>query len=162
LLLQGVRFALWPIVVYYTVSVILKTSYGKDVLQLYLDNVIDSHSIGYSTVQRAAKKGYNELQEIKLFEGSSVTFATNQLARGGSSEKMLGRMDILIKALRNGKYENVEIFNDIERNLEQLQRNAISTQPAANAPVPLEKNEVLLLLKQQINKFNGTRNKTGS
>lgn len=58
-------------------SRVSKTSYGSDVLALEADGVYQ-HSIGYRTVkQQKSTLGHNELMELRLFEGSSVVFASN-------------------------------------------------------------------------------------
>jgi HK97 family phage prohead protease len=115
-------------------SVISKTSYGRDVLQLYLDGVIGEHSIGFQTVQKSQRKGYTEISEVKLWEGSSVTFGSNMLALGG--------LEKCLKALRHGKFENENIYEDLESAI----KKAISTQPAVKALVPPADDEDLLLI----------------
>jgi HK97 family phage prohead protease len=142
-------------------SVISRTSYGRDVLQLYLDGICNEHSIGFNSIQKSAKKGYNEITEIRLWEGSSVTWGSNQFAIG-SVEKSQQRMDILLKAYKNGRYENEDIFLQIENSIKQLTQTA-NTQPAPKAPVSNANDAALLLIKQQIDKFYGDkyRNQTG-
>ncbi|MEJ5962808.1 HK97 family phage prohead protease [Pedobacter immunditicola] len=56
---------------------IANTSLGNDVLQLYKEGVINEHSIGFQTVKSTNRGSYNEIQEVKLFEFSTVTFGAN-------------------------------------------------------------------------------------
>jgi HK97 family phage prohead protease len=58
---------------------IVKTALGQDVLLLYEAGVITEHSIGYETVLATFDKGRRTrwLEEVKLFEGSSVTWGMN-------------------------------------------------------------------------------------
>lgn len=128
-------------------STISKTSWGKDALQLYVDGVIDEHSIGYQVMREQKKESYNELQELKLWEGSSVTWGANEraLATGMKSlnkDQLFDRMNNVVKSIRNGKFENEEVFDMLEVYLKQLQQYIIdlstkgSTHAADNAPEP--------------------------
>jgi len=141
-------------------SKITKTSWGKDTLMLYMDGVIDEHSIGYEVIDQQKASSYNELRVLKLWEGSSVTWGANEqaLATGMKSmtkEQQIAKMDTLTKALRNGRYEQEEIFDILEIHLKQLQTNILnlsqkSTFAAEEAPEPLEDDEDLLLLSAKL------------
>jgi len=126
----------------YFESTISKTSYGKDVLQLYADGVVDEHSIGFRTVQQQAKSDYNEITEIKLWEGSTVTFGANEMAKytgmkGMSAEDIITKMDAVYKSLKTGTFENEEIFEQLDIYFNQLKQHLSEiTQPAAIAPDP--------------------------
>jgi len=56
---------------------IADTQLGNDVLNLYKEGVLNEHSIGFKTIKATNKGNYNEIQEVKLFEFSSVTFGAN-------------------------------------------------------------------------------------
>jgi hypothetical protein len=144
-------------------SKITKTSWGKDTLLLYMDGVIDEHSIGYEVMQEQKASSYNELVQLKLWEGSSVTWGANEQALATGMKSMtkaqaVEKMDTLTKALRNGKYEQEEVFDMLEIYLKQLQTNILqlsekSTFAAEEAPEPLESDyEDLTLLKMQFKK----------
>jgi uncharacterized protein len=130
----------------YFESRITPTSYGKDVIMLYGDGVLDEHSIGYETVKEQKSGSYNEITEMKLWEGSTVTFGANELAlvesvKSLNKEQAFDKMSGVMKALRNGKYEHEEIFEMLELTFKQLQQHIIdlstsSTQPALVAPDP--------------------------
>ncbi len=109
----------------YFESTISKTSWGRDAIQLYADGVVDEHSVGFQTVKATDKGGYREITEIKLWEGSTVTWGANDLARSKSALDLEGvtkKMDSVIKSIRNGKYENEEIFDNLEYYFKQLQQ----------------------------------------
>ena len=59
------------------VSKITETSYGKDVIKLYAEGVFNEHSVGFEIVKSDNKSGYREIREIKLWEGSTVTWGAN-------------------------------------------------------------------------------------
>ena len=127
-------------------SVISKTNLGKDVILLYEDGVIDEHSIGYRIVKAQRVSDYNELRELRLWEGSSVTLGANELALGGPSkslteEQLIKRMDQTYKALRNGRYESEEIFELLDvyhQQLKQLFHDLVSTRAVSNTPEPTD------------------------
>ena len=58
-------------------SKITETSYGKDVIKLYKEGVFNEHSVGFEIVKSDNKAGYREIKEIKLWEGSTVTWGAN-------------------------------------------------------------------------------------
>jgi uncharacterized protein len=131
----------------YFESKITPTTYGKDVIMLYQDGVLDEHSIGYETLKEQKASNYNELLELKLWEGSTVTYGANELAlvqsvKSLNKEQAFDKMNGVMKALRNGKYEGEEIFEMLELTFKQLQQHIVdlstsSTQPAViTAPDP--------------------------
>jgi uncharacterized protein len=138
----------------YFESEISKTSYGKDVLQLYKDGVVDEHSIGFRTVRRTKKDSYSEINETLLYEGSTVTFGANPNTpftgmKSLTIDEIVLKMDNVWKAFRNGKYENEEIFEQLDIYFKQLQQLFIdlskSTQAAVEAPAPEKGNEMLFV-----------------
>jgi uncharacterized protein len=145
----------------YFESVITPTSYGKDVILLYQDGVLDEHSIGYEVVkqrdsdtqftnatrwsnitgeQSVQKIPVKELLEVKLWEGSTVTWGANEMAqtesvKSLSKEQAFDKMNGIMKALRNGKYEQEEIYEMLTLHFEQLKQHILdlttdSSQPA--------------------------------
>lgn len=107
-------------------STVSKTSYGRDVIRLHLDGVIDENSVGFKTVKSTPKKTHRELNELKLWEVSSVTWGANPLAKNTDVKSMdkdtvITKMNTVMKALRNGKYENEDLFDCLEIYFKQLQ-----------------------------------------
>lgn len=130
----------------YFESQISKTSYGKDVILLYKDGVVDEHSVGFRTERKNKRDNYTELVELKLWEGSTVTWGANENAlftgiKSMDTADIFKKMDNVLKALRNGKYESEEIFESLEIYFKQLQQFIIdlskSTHVATDvAPAP--------------------------
>lgn len=139
----------------YFESKITPTSYGKDTILLYQDGVLDEHSIGYEviksrdsdtkTVDRWGQKvPVKELHELKLWEGSTVTWGANERAgtesvKSLTKEQALEKMHGILKAIKNGKYEQEEIFEMLELHFKQLEQHIVdlstsSTPPALIAP----------------------------
>lgn len=102
---------------------------GRDFLLMVEDGIITEHSIGYKTVQEIQRADYNELIELYLMEGSSLTcWGANERTPivGVKSEdfgavaSLMGRMEKLIKGLRNGSYSDAAMSR-LELELEQIQ-----------------------------------------
>jgi uncharacterized protein len=132
----------------YFESKISETSYGKDIITLYDDGAIDEHSIGYEVVDSQKKSDYKALTELKLWEGTTTPWGANDQAlldgvKGFADlEGIQKKHNVLMKAFRNGTFENEELFEIIELHLKQLEQHIIdlstsSTQPAViTAPDP--------------------------
>jgi hypothetical protein len=129
----------------YFESKVSHTSYGKDVLRLYKDKVIDEHSIGFRTERKNKKDNYTELIELKLWEGSTVTWGANENTpflgmKGMTVENVITKMDNVYKAFRHGKFESDEIFEQLEIYHKQLQQFIInlskSTHVVDETPAP--------------------------
>lgn len=112
----------------YFVSQITDTSYGTDALKLYRDGVLKEHSIGFNTIQSHFDEdaGANILTELKLFEGSTVTWGAQEMATGELMKGMFKRNEIieryneLSKAYYNGDYTD-DTFSLIKRQMDYLQ-----------------------------------------
>lgn len=116
-------------------SKISQTSYGRDVLLLYQDGVINEHSVGISVIKSEnASEGHTRLTELKLYEGSTVTFGANaetptvsvkDMEPQDLAEKLSGRIDVLTKSLHTGTYTD-DTFVLLEMNLRQIQGHYVS------------------------------------
>ena len=116
-------------------SKISKTSYGRDVLLLYEDNVVNEHSVGIQVVKHdKAQEGHQRLLEVKLWEGSTVTWGANEdtpttavkdLSPQEAAEKFGERINLLTKAIKDGRYTD-ETFLLLEIQLKQIQTHYLS------------------------------------
>lgn len=135
----------------YFESKIVGTSYGEDVLKLYEAGVINEHSIGFVTVKGQPKEGYMEIQEVKLFEGSTVTFGANENTpftgfKNMDKETATEQVRKLTKAVRNGTFTD-ETFHLLEIQLKQLEQFIIDSlyqtpEPSKDTPVEVEPKEI--------------------
>jgi uncharacterized protein len=138
----------------YFESKISQTSLGKDVILLYEDGALDEHSIGYEVIKSRdsdtmtrpsrwnpdQKVPVKELHELKLWEGSTVTWAANEMATTESiksltKEQAFDKMHCVLKALKNGKYENEEIFEMLELTFKQLEQHILDLTTSPVTPV---------------------------
>lgn len=113
------------------VTEIVKTSYGLDTLKLYDAGVYNEHSIGFKTIQQADREEYRELIEIKLWEGSTVTWGanentptTNVKTKDISEQELqevIQQVEKLTKANRNGTFTD-ETFHLLDIQLNQLKQ----------------------------------------
>lgn len=124
-------------------SKVLPTTYGKDVLILEQGGVYE-HSIGYKTIKsQRNSKGQNELIELALFEGSSVTWGSNpntptlgikSMQPAEQANTLLDEMTKLYKALRLGGLSD-DACQRLEIKVLQL-KQAISDLLAQSLPTP--------------------------
>jgi HK97 family phage prohead protease len=103
----------------YFESKITETSYGADVVKLYESGALDEHSIGYEVKKQNKASSYNELLELKLWEGSTVTWGANEMAiteqiKSMNPQQLLNKYELFHKELRTGKYETEEILNCLQ------------------------------------------------
>lgn len=132
-------------------TTISDTSYGMDAIKLYRDGVIDEHSIGFEVIKgdySETRKAYM-MTEVKLWEGSTVTWGANEFARGGmksastNADWLKERYDILKSAMKSGDYTD-ETFKLIEKQLNWISRNYFeqtalkSNEPPDGTPSDIE------------------------
>jgi len=118
----------------YFESKLAETSRGTDTLKLYEAGIINEHSIGFNTVKKETKSGYIELQELKLWEGSSVTWGANEMARTTgmkslTKEQVKASKEAIYKALYSGSFtdqtfqlliKQLEYFDSIDTTLPEV------------------------------------------
>jgi HK97 family phage prohead protease len=111
---------------------------GNDALNDYADGIIREHSIGFQYVTDKIKwiddtsldsGGYWMITEVKLFEGSAVTFGANEHTdvvgvmkseqRMDYASKISNEIDINVKSLLNGKGSDERLF-EIEMKIKYL------------------------------------------
>lgn len=111
---------------------------GEDALRDYEDGIITEHSIGFQYVEDKIKYveddkikggGYYRIEEVKLFEGSAVTFGaneyTNVVSVGKSenkeelAEKLTKEINVVTKAIINGRGTDERMY-DLEMKLKYL------------------------------------------
>ena len=121
-------------------------SLGVDFIKMVDSGLITEHSIGFQTIKYNQLKPWNEwkpgeaareLTELKLYEGSSLTaWGANMntpltgLKTEQKVKKINDRIDVLIKALRDGSFTD-ETFDLLEIELKQMQQAMIdlTTEP---------------------------------
>lgn len=98
---------------------------GRDFLLMVEDGLITEHSIGFVTIKQKAMGQYNEISEVKLYEGSSLQgWGANEMTpvTGMKSfEDTNQLMDNILNAIKNGKYTD-EAFAKLELQLLQLHK----------------------------------------
>lgn len=123
------------------VSKLGRSTEGKDALLDYQDGILREHSIGFNYVADKVKfvedsmykkEGHYEITEVKLWEGSGVTFGSNSLtpvlevskSTGDINpvlEKIRSMEEAFLKALRNGKGTD-DRLSTIEARFKQIQQ----------------------------------------
>ena len=98
---------------------------GRDFLLMVEDGLISEHSIGFVTIKQKKMGHYNEISEVKLYEGSSLQgWGANEMTpiTGMKSyENISFMMDNIMRAIKGGKYTD-ETFAKLELQFLQLQK----------------------------------------
>lgn len=98
---------------------------GRDFLLMVEDGLISEHSIGFVTIKQKSMGSFNEISEVKLYEGSSLQgWGANEMTpiTGMKSyENISVMMDSIMKAIKTGKYSD-ETFIKLELQFLQLQK----------------------------------------
>jgi HK97 family phage prohead protease len=141
------------------------TTLGNDTYELYKEGHITEHSIGFQTIKSQAKSGYNEINEIKLFEGSSVLWGANANTptvgvKSQIKSTLVDEMGKTIKSLRNGHFTD-ETFELLELKLKQLQQYlsemedepSITPEPTAEEALPTEEADPMISVELEVNKY---------
>lgn len=135
----------------YYENTISRTSMGQDVIKLIMDGVITEHSIGFSYInwEYEEERDVMLLTELKLYEGSYVTWGANSLtpileAKGEHYDTLMERLDTIENALRKGTWHTEEIptmfeifvkqmrpiLLDLRSNVKQEEPSKEDTQPS--------------------------------
>lgn len=129
-------------------SNISDTTKGIDRLKQYRDGLIDQHSFGFRTLRKLDRKDYTEINEVFLYEISSVVLGANENARFSGFKsmdkpQMIERYNLLVKCFRNGDYTD-EYFQILEAQVKQMEREIVDlfikeqTTPDTETTLPIE------------------------
>jgi uncharacterized protein len=101
---------------------LLNTEISKLALALYEAGSISEHSVGFMTVKSDEEKGVRVIKEVKMLEGSTVLWGANPNTPfvGMKAEQAIEILNVLEKLLKNGTFEQNEIFELIELNICQI------------------------------------------
>jgi HK97 family phage prohead protease len=118
---------------------------GEDAFKDYSEGIIREHSIGFRYVSDKIKwvedlsyplGGYYDITEVKLWEGSAVTFGANSETfvvdvaktaqeRMAEAQKISERLETVIKAIKNGQGTDERIMN-LEMQAKMYQSQLVS------------------------------------
>jgi HK97 family phage prohead protease len=147
------------------VTEIIETQMGEDMLKLYEANLINQHSIGFSTIKSEMDNstGIRTIKELMLYEGSAVLWAANPetptlamykgMEQAEVQETLNGRLEKLLKAFKHGTFTD-ETFSLLEIEIKQIQTaiSELTTQPVAAATLdPVDNNAIVFEALKQFN-----------
>jgi HK97 family phage prohead protease len=147
------------------VTEIIETEMGEDMLKLYEANLINQHSIGFSTIKSEMNNetGIRTIKELMLYEGSAVLWAANPetptlamykgMEQSEVKETLNGRLEKLLKAFKHGTFTD-ETFSLLEIEIKQIQTaiSELTTQPVAAATLdPVDNNAIVFEALKQFN-----------
>ena len=123
-------------------TVISETSYGSDTMKLYRDKVLKEHSVGINIIKAeySEEDRANVVTEVKMWEGSTVTWGANEMALGGmkgNHDDILDKYNTLCKAWHTGDYTD-DTFMIIEKQKEHyeqlIRKSLVSEEPSDDTP----------------------------
>jgi HK97 family phage prohead protease len=147
------------------VTEIIETEMGEDMLKLYEANLINQHSIGFSTIKSEMDNstGIRTIKELMLYEGSAVLWAANPetptlsiykgMEQAEVKETLNGRLEKLLKAFKHGTFTD-ETFSLLEIEIKQIQTaiSELTTQPVAAATLdPVDNSAIVFEALKQFN-----------
>lgn len=140
----------------FAVAQLGNSTLGNDALNDYKDGIINEHSIGFKYVKDKIRfiedetldaGGFYEISEVKLFEGSAVTFGANEFTPVVEVAKTQGRVetldelglqiDTVLKAISNGQGSDDRLYN-LEMKLKYLNAQLLTLAKAE----PFDKHSV--------------------
>lgn len=109
-------------------SQLSKNSHGQDALIEYKEGLITEHSIGYNIIASSnSNDEFQELTELKLFEGSAVTWGANPdtpvtgIKGIEDKEEIEKELNHLLKYMKANGFTD-EIYASAEIKIKQLQQ----------------------------------------
>lgn len=147
------------------ITPIIETELGEDILKLYEANLIQGHSVGFSTIKSTTdNNGIRTINEVKLYEGSAVLWPANPETPTLNIIKSLmnkeysisERLNNLLKAFKSGSYTD-ETFSLIDIEIKQIQSiiESNNATPPAKAVEPADNSKLIEAIKS----FNNTLKK---
>lgn len=124
------------------------TTLGNDTLKLYEAGIINEHSIGFNIMQADPStrdgKQIQEIKEVMLWEGSSVTWGSNEQTPATGVKALFKdetniqtEIERIQKFLRKGTVTD-ETFEMLEYKLEQLKALPVQAEPEPSHEEPTE------------------------
>ena len=110
------------------VSQMSQSTKGQDTLIQYQEGILKEHSIGFNVVKGETRNDYYEIQEVKLWEGSTVTFGANPntpvtgIKAENAHDEVLERIKSIESFLRKGKVSD-DAFRMLEFEMQILKQN---------------------------------------
>jgi HK97 family phage prohead protease len=134
------------------------TVLANDILKLYQAGSITEHSIGFNIIQSRNESNYQLIQEVRLWEGSSVLWGANEHTptTGIKSEEFTMKTNLLNELMRNGTLSD-ETFEMIEKLLKDIQaifKGTGTTEPEKPEPKPATGNTEAEIIHQFYKRLN--------
>lgn len=114
--------------IYFESNKLPNTSYSNDLIELYNNEIIKEHSIGFVTIKKSYQGETRIIEELKLYEGSNVTLGANPNTpfmgyKSATLKEVQAQSKLITKAFRDGTFTD-ETFQLLEIALKQLELQA--------------------------------------
>lgn len=110
-------------------TTITETTKGNDILRLYRDGLINQHSFGFKTLKDTPKSGYKEINEVLMYEVSTVPLGANSQTpftgfKGLEPNELNDRYELLQKCFTDGDYSD-EVFPLLKAQIKEIEQQII-------------------------------------
>jgi len=137
----------------FMVSQLSKNSYGKDALIMYEEGIITEHSFGFKIIDSAQEGKVEVVNELQMFEASSVTWGANP---NTPTISLNSHQSELVKEIKAMTAVNTELL-ELLKNQDKQELITLLNDISARLPVPQghqtshqsEINEVISLLNEK-------------
>ena len=108
-------------------SILSQNTHGKDALIEYQEGILTEHSIGFVILQSDRQDdGVQLIKEVKLFEGSAVTWGANADTpvteiKSMSNEQLAKELDNVVKYCKVGSLSD-DLLSSVEIKIKQIQQ----------------------------------------
>ena len=119
-----------------------QTPLQSDVIKLYDQGVLTEHSVGFQVVKNRIDDEIEHLTEVRLWEGSTVTWGANEQAKvtevkSEQKPELIDRMSRLIKAIRDGRFcDDTFYMLEYELTIIKTQLDSLEQKEPVIVPLP--------------------------
>jgi len=154
----------------FAVAQLGRSTMGEDAFKDYEDGIIREHSIGFQYLKDKVNfiedknlegGGYHQINEVKLFEGSAVTFGSNEETnvidviksqnKTAYIDKITNELNVQVKALSNGKGSDERLY-EIEMKIKYLNSQLVLL--ALSEPMVKNYSVISEPMKKDVNLFD--------
>lgn len=147
-----------------SVTEILDTEIGEDIIKLYEAGCINQHSIGFATIKsdwQDQSQTVRLIKEVKLYEGGPVLWGANPMTPTLEVSKSLidinetkadltGQLQALLIAFKHGTFTD-KTFSLLEIQIKQIQSQILELSTKAVVETPKPQNEDILKALRESN-----------
>lgn len=144
----------------YLKAKISETDTGKKAMQLVRDGILNEMSIGFETIKDdyETQKNIRTLKEIKLYEVSLVTLASNPMAQVTAykdfNDTIEQNFDKLNMELKQGRVISKRNIQKIKEAITTLNSLIVDLEPSEDTPKAIDKSNEIEYILRKVREYN--------